>query len=263
MILPPFDPVPGLPPFSPPARRAVQAFGAPVELIWVPERLQRADRPSGERPAFRRSAAVRIVANEAFWNVGGLALTPNRYAFAKEQRILWPAALLREPDIGMWSAICGWAEAAHGTALVNNIGAAASIARAHAHLTTERLPFLAALPERRAPAELIDLPAGVTLVAKDVPFCLLGVRGPAAAMATAIARLAEARLTAAWNVIVQDGTAWLYPRRTETPAPHFPYALGSAEVWGRWCYLEERAFASATTQDLERALIAAGMGALP
>lgn len=263
MILPPIDPVPGLPAFAPPGRRAMTVLGAPAELIWVPERLQRTDRPNGNRPAFRRSAAARIVATEAFWNVGGFALTPNRYPFAKEQRILWPTALLRDPDAAMWTAICSWVEAAHGTALVNNIGAAASIARCHAHLTPERLPFLATLRERPVHTDLFDLPPGVTLVAKDVPFCLLGVRGAAGPLANALLRLAEARLTAAWNVVVTDGAAWVYPRRRETPAPHFPYALGAAEIWGRWCYLEDAAFRAATPQDLERALVDAGAEAVP
>ena len=65
-------------------------------------------------------------------------------------------------------------------------------------------------------------------------------------------------MTSAWNVIVQDGAAWLYPRRAETPAPHFPYALGAAEVWGRWCYLDREPFDAATGAALERALALAG-----
>jgi hypothetical protein len=77
--------------------------------------------------------------------------------------------------------------------------------------------------------------------------------------AEALVRLAEARLTAACNVVVQDQTAWLFPRRLEIPAPHFPLALGSAELWGRWCYVDEAAFGAASAKDLEQALVAAGM----
>jgi hypothetical protein len=258
MNLPPTTPDERLVPFAPAALRELVVFGAPVFVACVPSRKARQDRPIEERPAFRRSAASRIVAEEALWRGGGLVLTANKYPFAREQRILWPDAPHREPDLAMWTAVCAWADACPGTALVNNVGAAATIARAHAHLMPERLPFLGALRERAVAADLIDVPDGVQLVQKDVPFCLLGARGPAAARAVAIARLAEARLTAAWNVVVQDGAAWLYPRAVETPAPHFPYALGSAEVWGRWCYLDQAPFDAATGARLERALVAAG-----
>ncbi|HEX5052508.1 MAG TPA: hypothetical protein VFZ65_12095, partial [Planctomycetota bacterium] len=123
--------------------------------------------------------------------------------------------------------------------------------------------FLDALRELDRAADLIDVPPGVELVRKDVPFCLVGVRGGARDRAEALLLLAEARLTAAWNVVVQDRTAWLFPRRVETPAPYFPYALGAAEVWGRWCYVDEAPFASATAADLERALVAAGVETPP
>ena len=39
-----------------------------------------------------------------------------------------------------------------------------TIARCHAHLVPERLPFLDALPERAFAGDLIDLPGGVTPV---------------------------------------------------------------------------------------------------
>ena len=258
MNIPPIAPDSRLVPFAPAAERSLVVFGAPVTIAFVPSRKQRQNPPSDERPAFRPSPVARILAEEAMWTGQGLVMTPNRYPFAREQRILWPTDLCREPDRAMWTAIGAWVEAANGTALLNNIGAASSIARAHAHLMPERLPFLQALRERPAPAGLIEVPPGVELVVKDVPFCLLGVRGPAGARAEAIVRLADARMTAAWNVVTSDGEAWLYPRRLEAPRPHFPYALGAAEVWGRWCYVDEEPFAAATAGMLERALVAAG-----
>ncbi|MBL8750147.1 MAG: hypothetical protein JNK78_13360 [Planctomycetes bacterium] len=257
MVLPPTEPHPSLVPFAPAALRSLVVFGSPVVLAYVPGRKARQD-PVSRRPAFRRSPADRIVAEESFWRDGDLALTPNRHPFAAEQRILWPLRPIREPDAAMWTAACAWADAANGTALVNTIGAASTIARAHAHLLPERLAFLAALPEKSVAIDAIDRPAGAEFVAKDAPFFLVGVRGSAAARGSALAQLAAARLTAAWNVVVQDGTAWVFPRRIETPAPHFPFALGAAEVWGRWCYVDEAPFASATANDLEQALVAAG-----
>jgi hypothetical protein len=258
MAIPPVEPHPTLLPFEPAATRTLTVFGGRVELVHIPSRKVRNDRVTSDRPAFRRSPAARIVREEAYWHGDGIVLTPNRYPFAHQQRILWPTVPVRDPDFTLWCAAADWADRSRGTALVNNIGSASTIARAHAHLLPERLPFLGALPERHCDLDLVDLPATVELVAKDVPFCLLGVRGPAAARAEALLLLAEARLTPAGNVILQDGAAWVFPRRLETPAPYFPAALGAAEVWGRWCYLDEEPFAAATGADLERALVAAG-----
>jgi hypothetical protein len=262
MSLPPSQQDPRLAPFAPAAERSLRVFGAPVTLVLLPTRKLRRDRPGDARPAFRSSPVPRILAEEVLWHGEGLAMTPNRYPFAHQQRLLWPTTPRREPDVAMWTTIGTWVDACDGTALLNNIGSAASIARTHAHLIPERLPFVAGLAERAAPTDLIEVPEGVQLIAKDVPFCLLGVRGPASLRAIAIHRLADVRLTAAWNVVTTEGTAWLYPRRQETPAPHFPYALGASEIWGRWCYGDEDAFAQATGEMLERALITAGAPAL-
>lgn len=263
MNLPPTAPDARLQPFAVAAQRTLVVFGAPVELVFVPERQRRQGRATSDRPALARSRAATIVAEEALWRDERHAVTPNRYPFAAQQRILWPLAVQREPDRPMWQVAGAWADAAGGTALLNSVGAAATIARAHAHLLPERLGFLPALRTRPLREPPIDLPPATELVAADVPFCLLGVRGPAEGRAEALLRLGEARLTAAGNVVVQDGTAWLYPRRLETPAPHFPFALGAAEVWGRWCYGERAPFDAATAVDLERALVAAGAEPLP
>jgi hypothetical protein len=250
-----------LPPFAVAARRSAMVFGAPVELVLVPGRKARHGRATADRPALARSRAPGIVADEALWRGQGHVLTPNRYPLAERQLLLWPERMQREPDAAFWRLVGDWVTGSGGAALHNNIGAAATIARCHAHLVPQRLPFLDALPERAVPAAAapIEVPAGITLVAKDVPLCLLGVRGSANARAEALLRLAEARLCAACNIVVQGDTAWMLPRRTETPAPHFPYALGAAELWGRWCYMDEAPFHEATAPALESALVAAGM----
>lgn len=256
---PPIEPHGSLAPFAPTATRALAVFGAPVEAVLVPGRKARGDRADAGRPPFRRSPAPRILAAESYWRDDVHALTPNRYPFARQQRMLWPLQPRREPDEPMWAAALAWSEAGGGTVLVNTVGAAATIAWAHAHLTPERLGFLAGLREGPGPADLVDLPAGVELVQKDVPCCLLGVRGgDVRARAAAIVALTVARLTPAWNVCVERGTAWLLPRTVETPAPWFPFALGAAELWGRWCYVDEEPFAAATGDALERALVTAG-----
>ena len=257
MPCPPIEPHASLVSFAPAAIRTLPVFGAPAQLAFLPGRKAR-QLAGTARPPFHRSPAERIVREESAWSDGALAMTPNRYPFGRDARILWPTEPRREPDVTMWTAVCEWADAAHGTALVNTIGAASTIARAHAHLLGERSPFLERLRERPSRLDVVDVPAGVSLVEKELPFALLGVRGPAAARARTLVRLAAARLAIAWNVVVQDGTAWVFPRRTETPAPHFPVPLGAAEVWGRWCYVDEAPFAAATAADLEAALVAAG-----
>jgi hypothetical protein len=47
----------------------------------------------------------------------------------------------------------------------------------------------------------------------------------------------------------------------EIPAPHFPHALGAAELWGRWCYADEAAFRDARVEDLVAALRVGGLDA--
>ena len=65
--------------------------------------------------------------------------------------------------------------------------------------------------------------------------------------------------TAAFNVISQDGVSWVFPRRgNEIPEPHFGFALGAAEIWGRWFFPEEEPFRAATARDLEQAIAQVG-----
>ncbi len=262
MTLPLPDPGEASPlPFAPTARRTLTVLGAPVELVLLPERAQRPGQP-GTRPAFRADPVPRIVRTESVWSGNGLHLTPNRYPFARDQWILWPDAATREHGTDLLHALFAFAEARHGTAMVNSIGAAASIPRAHGHVTAERLPFLPALPEHDLRADWLPSITGVTWHQKDATWLLIGARGAPAARAAAITALQVTRCTAAFNLVDQDSTAWLYPRSScEIPAPHFPWALGAAEVWGRWCYVDQGPWATATAEDLERALTQAGVPA--
>lgn len=250
---------PDLVPFAPATTRNLSVFGIEVELVHLPARQRRPGRASNERPAFSRTPATRIMATEAIWRGDGLVVTPNRYPFASAQRLVWPEGRTRDLSADAWRAIGDWVATSGGSALVNSVGAAATIARAHAHLVPARLPFLLELAERPCRLDLVDLAADCELWQKVAPWCLLGVRGSVAGRADALVALAEARLTAAANVVVMGDTAWIMPRAVETPAPWFPYALGAAELWGRWCFLDEASFAAARAEDLERALIVAGM----
>ncbi|MCR9244501.1 MAG: hypothetical protein NXI31_05675 [bacterium] len=263
----PSTPDDSLAPFAPAATRTLEVFGAPVELAFVPERGQRQGRVDRGRPAFAASPARRIVATESLWRDDDLALTPNKYPFAEQQRLLWPRQPRREPDAALWTAAIEWGRATNGTVLANTIGAAATIAWAHLHLTPERLDFLPGLAERVVTTPPLELPtalrAGVEVVSKELPCCVLGLRSAdPQQLAMALTELAASRLCAATNVCIVDDTAWSLPRSIEIPAPHFPFALGAAELWGRWCYVEEAPFRSATGTDLERALVAAGRPAI-
>lgn len=260
MQIPPLAAPEGLVPFAAARTRALRVFGATAEVALLPQRAARSGRELRGKVAFARSRAGRIVKDEALWRSDDLVLTPNAFPFARDHRLLWPRFRRREPDLAMWTAICAWAEGAGGSALLNTIGAAATIARAHAHLTGERLPFLTSLALRPGPADLVELPPDVELLAADLPFCLLAVRGgDAAARAQVLDALAEARMATACNTVVVGMVAFVYPRAVETPAPHFPQALGAAELWGRWCFTDEAAFAAVTGTDLELALVAGGM----
>ncbi len=78
-------------------------------------------------------------------------------------------------------------------------------------------------------------------------------------MAGAVEDLLRRRTTPAFSLVYTSGRAFVMPRSIETPAPDFPQALGSAELFGRWCFEEESAFATATPASLDRALRRAGL----
>ncbi len=251
----------GQPAFAPAARRQMTLFGAPVELLYLPERRARRGVPQAGRPAFSAQIVEVILRDEGIWEGSGMVMTPNRYSFGRRQAVLWAKAPLREPDLTMLELLLLLEEELSGAVLLNSVGAAASIARCHMHLMDERLPFLGhfdVVPQRPEALDAVhELPVGVTCVALAPPFpgLGLGVRGPAKGRAVVVHRLLNARTTPAFNLVSQDATTWVFPRSvSETPTPHFPNALGAAELWGRWCFSDEQPFLTATPASLEAAL---------
>jgi hypothetical protein len=102
--------------------------------------------------------------------------------------------------------------------------------------------------------------AGIEVARLPLPVLVLRLRGGADARADAAAELLRIRRAAACNIVAMCGECWLFPRSgVETPAPEFPHALGASEVWGRWCFSDERAFERADAPALERALAVAGV----
>lgn len=243
-------------PWEPRATRSLSVCGAPVELVWLPDRKLRTGAPSADRPSFRTDIAARIVNQEELWSDAEVTLTPNRFPFASPHGLLWTKQATREAPLSLLRTAIEMATAHGGSALANCIGAAASIPRAHVHLVRTRSTWLPELPvSPTAHAEVLagldDVTAADT---RDVPFHAVRIAGEPAARARAAHRLLTQRMTAAFNLI-DDGThCWVFPRAEETPAPHFPYALGAAELHGQWCYGDREPFETATSADLERAL---------
>lgn len=266
----PFDLVPNTT-FAPAARRSVELWpatsgrsAAQVELWWLPSRQHRSGAPTVDRPAFTANPADRILAEETLWTDGDHALTPNRHPFDPRHLLLWSRTPRREPDAAMLATAFGLASGFDGAVLGNSMGAAASIARAHLHLIGSRQEFLSALPtESWQPAAASAEPAlarvQIRRAVSPFPALLVAITGAVDDRAAMAAALIRDRTTPAYNLIDQDGTTWLFPRSAiETPAPHFPQALGSAELWGRWCHQDRVAFDGATAQKLLAALGLAG-----
>ncbi|MEY3161932.1 MAG: hypothetical protein RIT25_1923 [Planctomycetota bacterium] len=243
---------------EPAAVRHVRVFGATAELAWIPSRAARAGQPGPDRPAFRGDAAERILAGETLHREGPFTVTPNRYPFAPQLALLWAEPAQREASVELLGTAFAWAWRHGGTALLNSIGAASSIPRAHVHVTPEQLPFLDQLDEEPLAAEWLPRTDSVVFVRKRIPCWFVGVRGAAADVARAVHALQLRRSSASFTLVARDRTAWLVPRTLET-APGFPHPLGSAEAWGRWCYLREEDFARAEPAQLEQALVASGM----
>ncbi len=246
-----------LPSATPAARRSLLLYGSSVELWWLPER---ATRPRASATLLLADRATRIVDEEALWRSDEppAALTPNRYPFAKSAAILWNGRPEREASESLLDLAFSLVEAAGGSALMNTLGAAATQPRAHIHLVAERLTFLDSLPT--VPVRPENLGDGdwsaVEFVRLGAPFpgLVLGVRGERPARAKAAARLLALRVSPAANLVSVGATTWFVPRRCETPAPHFPLPLGCAELWGRFCYEDEAAFAKADAKALDAAL---------
>ena len=245
--------------FAPARRRHVPLLGTSVELCWLPERRDRQGKPTPDRPPFGTDAAARIDADESRWSGAHLALTPNRHPFAERHLLLWSTRPAREPDRAFLEAGFELAAATGGALLVNSIGAAASLTRAHAHLIAETQPFLPSIAlEPHELAALEGHPVAVDRASPAFPAVLIALRGTVTARAAATERLLLLRTCAAFGLVAQQDTTWVFPRSREVPAPHFPQPLGSAELWGRWCFDEEAAWQAATADDLVRALALAG-----
>lgn len=248
--------------YRPTARRTLQVFGAPAELVWLPERKARPAVPSAESPAFRPNRAPRILAEEAIWRGSGCVLTPNLFPFAPHELLVWAEAAVREPGREMLALALELEQRVDGAMVVNTVGAAASIPRAHLHVVSDKMPFLLQVP--REPVEMgLLAETGVELcrLARPFPSIALGLRGPVAARAHALDLLTEHRSAPAYNIISQDGLSWFIPRsHQEITAPHFPQALGGAELWGRWCFGDEGPFEAMTSEAAEAAI---AMGGIP
>lgn len=252
------------------ARRELEVFGIPVELCLLPTRGARSGAPTDDRPALRPDRAGRILAGETVWpndRAGELALTPNRFPFAERQMLLWTRRPEREPTDALLRTACAFVDATVNAdrarfGLWNSIGAAASIPRAHVHLIEDvGGRFLTDPPEIEADdwsdvrASLPEGAAdGVEVRRLDLPVLVYSVRGSAADRARAARWLLHLRTAPAANLVIAKDRCYIAPRREEIPAPEFPHALGAAEVWGRWCFVDERAFARATADGLERAM---------
>ena len=257
--------------FQPERRRTLRVFGATVEAVLVPHRAHRGSVPGAARPALRASPAARILAEEAVRADEALAITPNRYPFAADAGLVWrrtPGA--RDPDLRFLRFLTE--AAAHGTTVLwNNIGAAASIPRCHAHLTGERNPFLDELTwQPPEPAGWVDAvqqaaPEAQILRAGDpVPVLLVRIEAPPGPLADALLALQDQRLTPAANLALAGDRACLMPRSTaEIPGQGFPYAFGAAELWGRWCFPDPETFAAASDAGLAAAFATAGVPVHP
>ena len=248
------------PAFAPAGRRRLPLLGSEVELLWLPQRAGRGGVPTDDRPPVRASVVERILAEETVWRGRGAALTPNRFPFAARELLLWAEQPLREPDLELWEVALELHAAAGGTLLINSVGAAASIPRAHFHLVGETRAFLDEVSRAAFRPAYLDRAADLEVVRLEpFPALVIGLRGAVPQRARALHRLLEVRTAPSFNALAQGEWCWLLPRSpTEIPAPHFPHALGAAELWGQWCYADRDAFEAATPADLERALALSG-----
>ena len=246
-------------------QRTERIFGAEVELVCLPARRGRGGVPNATRPPFLPNRAPQILQQEEVWRAPGVVMTGNAFPFVERQIVLWATERRREPSIEMLQVAFAIEDATGAMSMVNSMGAAGSITRSHIHLLDYRCSFLDALPKVEIdPAEVHLDPDHLglcQLVRIEAPFPVLaiGVQGRASERAQTLHHLLECRTSPAFNLIGADQTCWLVPRAVETPAPHFRQALGSAELSGRWCFIDEATFASTTAKDLEAAIRMAGV----
>jgi hypothetical protein len=237
------------------ARRSARVFGIPVELVLIPGRAQRANLPGATRPSFVPDRGARIRANEALWDDGkSLVLTPNLWPFYARQGLLWRRqGTGRELREDFLRPALELARALGATLMHNTIGAAASVPMAHLHLVEAASPFV-----HQIAGERIFASADLELLRPRFDAASCGLRCADSARAARWAtRLLELRTSPAANLVAQGELLWIVPRRRETPEQGFPYALGCAELAGRWVYQQQEAFEAAEGEELEQALLEA------
>lgn len=246
------------------ARRDLDVFGLPFELVWMPERGKRAGIPTSGRPAFAPNRGQTIRRNEILWRGDGVVATPNLFPFFWRQLILWPeSGDPREADASFLRGCLTVSQRAGGTLLVNTIGASASIPLAHAHLVELAPKMLPHVP-------LVDVGTfgGAVLAATDpasaVPILVVRLQcEDPSTLAGATRQLLDVRSTAAVNLVAFESSVWVIARRHEVPKSGFPYAVGAGELWGRLIYTEREAFDSAKADGIGQALREATVAASP
>ncbi|MEZ5987599.1 MAG: hypothetical protein R3F30_00435 [Planctomycetota bacterium] len=234
-------------------RKELRRWGLPFEAVLIPRRAARAHVPGTGRPAFLPDHGSRIRRDEALHDDDLVAATPNRFPFFARQVLLWPSTgFAREPDPA-WLARClDLCAAWGGSLLMNSIGASASIPLAHAHLADERSAVLDAWP-------LVDVPGadggparvggddGPVLRAGDPdagpPVLLVVLDGGATeARARVACRLLQLRSFPSHHLLAQGDRLWLVPRSREIVAEAAPWAIGGAELWGRFVFPDEESY---------------------
>ena len=235
--------------------RELRVFGREVELVLIPERAKRANAPVQERPPFVADRGSRIRSEEAHWSDGqDLAVTPNLWPFYSRQALLWPpSGFTREPSVSLLRAGLVLGRALDACVMHNTIGAAASIPMGHLHLVDTPAPFL-----HEIAGPVLHTGRGYELLGlrPELPLHWIGVRAADPLRRAQLAKqLLDRRTTAAANLVAHRDLLWVVPRRAETPAPGFPYALGAAELCGRWVYQHAEAFEAASVEGLEQALL--------
>lgn len=247
-------------------RRTAMVFGAPVELVCLPGRRDRGGVPNDRRPTFLPNRAPGILREEEVWSAPGVIMTGNAFPFTDRQIVLWATERRREPSIEMLQVAYAMEDEVVGTTVVNSMGAAGSITRSHIHLLGATNEFFETLPKSQINPDLVGLdldhlgPCELWRLDPPFPITAVGVRGLASERAQTMHHLLECRTTPAFNLIGSHRTSWLVPRsRVEMPAPHFRQALGGAELWGRWCYIDTEAFEQATAAALESAIRMVGV----
>lgn len=241
-------------------RRELRLFGCDFELCYVPQRGARGGIP-GAGTAFRAHPGFRIRREEAFWRGDGLVATPNRFPFLGASFLLWnEGGCAREVDAAFLAPAFSHVEAAGACLLANTVGASASIALAHAHVTLVAPPLLrdGAWPATCELARRGDSLILATMPGASWPFLSVEVRSPDPRRRAAwVAQVLASRACPAANLLAVGDRAFILPRRAECGGAAFPFAIGASELSGRWIFADEERFEAATAAGLEACLDAA------